>query len=217
MHSVIDLTGRRPRRIPATVPGPGVIDLTSGAVPAPRVMRASDILPAGPTARLGGHRFTGSLAADILARRPLSRPAHTPHLLRNPPKPLPAARPPKAPKLGGMFGPRGKPRKVTKNQLHGRGSGYTYKRRQSRRRFFDSAGSYSAGGPSKKRAVAPKKAPGEAKKRGAKRRAARAGKGRRKRAVPKTDRARTTADLVKIAAALRRSSEARLRRMSAVH
>lgn len=189
-----------------------VIDLTSGAVPRPAVLRPSDIpVPLNPaTARLGGHRFTGSLAADILARRPLParpKPAALPPV-RAPPVPKPQ-------KLGGYFGARGKPRKVSKNQLHGRGSGYVYKRRGARKRFFDSAGSYSAGPKKKKsksstssRTRAPRT---RAKKAGGKTSTAR----RRKRVATGADKARTTAELVRIASVLRQSSEARLRKISA--
>ena len=250
MPSVIDLTGRRPRRIPAQ---PGIIDLTGA--PAHAMLQAGDISnppmygPTLPSARLGGHRFTGSTALDILAKRRLPPRPHTTHLA-----PLPRATPPGAPapqkapapyrfpkRAIGGGGRAGK--KITKNQLHGRGEHYVYKSRR-KKRYFDSAGSYSLASDKKKkkkRAEESSESSTKTEKKTKKKRRRRTKRvsaeqraygpdalvsaskqrhtdgGTRKvgRRTLHARRSRTTADLIKIASALRQSAEERLRAISA--
>lgn len=240
MPSVIDLTGdsNRPRRVPA----PALLQPHHlfPAMPAPAPGPVFG--PRAPSARLGGHRFTGSLALDILAkRRPPPRPAAPPRPL--PLRPPPLAFPPRtrAPRAGGFRGrgpvgrrPAGHGR-LTKNQLHGRGEHYVYKSRR-RKRLFDSAGSYSAvrkRSVRKRKTVATKarRGKGASKRRGKRPAVGRVSGGRsRLRSASKlahaggtrhvrtsaitAANARTAAELVRLASALRQSSERRLRRSS---
>lgn len=246
MPSVIDLTGDsgRPRRI---VP-PAVLQahhlMPQLPMPMPSPVPGPAYGPRDPSARLGGHRFTGSLALDILAKRRLPpRPPAPPRpaVARSPFLPFPPRY--RAPRAGGY--PRGRGMvgrrpagygRLTKNQLHGRGEHYVYKSRR-KKRLFDSSGSYSAVRKStrRKRSPAAKKTRRKSTRAGRRkrplRRTADGGRGRlrsasklahaggtrhvRTSAVTAAN-ARTAAELVRLASALRQSSERRLRSSSRV-